>query len=191
MTASILAIDPSLTGTGFARLHLGTEGGWHGMTWTDGRSGKRNESLTERDERITTIAGNLRVDSWDLTAAGIEEPAYGAPGGSTWDRAGLWWRLAHKVLAYDVPLIQINSATRQKFAVGRAHSKKNPVDKADVAMAAAKMWPSVDIQGNNAADALVIASIVAAVAGLPVPFPMHQYRLDAIAGLRLPEEEAA
>lgn len=190
MTASILGIDPSLTGTGFARLRLDTNG-WHGVTWSDGRNGRRNETLTQRDERITTIASNLRIDTWNLNAAGIEGPAYGAPGGSTWDRAGLWWRLVHKVLADDVPLLAVNSSIRQKFAVGRAHSKKNPVDKADVAMAAAKMWPDVQIQGNNAADALVIASIVAAVAGLPVPFPMHQYRLDAIAGLRLPEEEAA
>ena len=62
--------------------------------------------------------------------------------------------------------------------------------KADVAMAVAKMWPDVQIQGNNAADALVIASITAAVAGLPVPFPMYQYRSDVVAGLRLPEEAA-
>lgn len=190
MTVSILGVDPSLTGTGFARLYLASNG-WHGVTWTDGRVGKRNESLIQRDERITTIASNLRVDSWSLTAAGIEEPAYGAPGGSTWDRAGLWWKLAHKVLAHDVPLIQVNTRHVQRFAVGRAHSKKNPVDKADVAMAVAKMWPDVDIRGNNAADALVIASIVAAVAGLPIPFPMHQYRQDVVSGLRLPEEEAA
>jgi crossover junction endodeoxyribonuclease RuvC len=189
MRPGILGIDPSLTGTGFARLYLDANG-WHGVTWTDGRDGKLKESLIQRDERITTIAGNLRVDSWNLTAAGVESPAYGAPGGSTWDRAGLWWRLVHKVQAHDVPLIQVSSAERQKFAVGHAHSKKNPVDKADVAMAVAKMWPDVDIRGNNAADALVIASIVAAVAGLPVPFPMHQYRSDVVAGLRLPEEAA-
>lgn len=189
MTASILGIDPSLTGTGFARLYLASNG-WHGVTWTDGRDGKRNESLIQRDDRIDTIADNLRMDSWDLTFAGIEEPAYAAPGGSSWDRAGLWWRLTHKVLAYDVPLIQVNNKLVQKFAVGRAHSKKNPVDKADVAMAVAKMWPDIEIRGNNAADALVIASIAAVCAGLTVPFPMYQYRTDVVAGLRLPEEAA-
>jgi crossover junction endodeoxyribonuclease RuvC len=190
MRPGILGIDPSLTGTGFARLYLDTNG-WHGVTWTDGRDGKRNESLLMRDDRIDAIADNLRLESWNLTAAGIEEPAYSTPGGSTWDRAGLWWRLVHKVLAYDVPLMQVNTKLVQKFAVGRAHSKKNPVDKADVAMAVAKMWPDVQIQGNNAADALVIASITAVAAGLPVPFPMHQYRLDVVSGLRLPDEEAA
>jgi crossover junction endodeoxyribonuclease RuvC len=190
VNASILGIDPSLTGTGFARLYLASNG-WHGVTWTDGRDGKRNESLAQRDERITTIAGNLRVDAWSLTAAGIEEPAYGAPGGSTWDRAGLWWRLAHKVLSHDVSLTQVNTRTVQKFAVGHAHTKKNPVDKADVAMAVAKMWPDVDIRGNNAADALVIASVIAAANDLPVPFPMYEYRQEALSGLRLPEKEAA
>lgn len=189
MRPGILGIDPSLTGTGFARLHLDSNG-WHGVTWTDGRDGKRNEPLSMRGERITRIAGNLRIDAWDVTAAGVEEPAYGAPGGSTWDRAGLWWGLVHKVLAADVPLIQVNNKHVQVFAVGHAHSKKNPVDKADVAMAVAKMWPDIEIRGNNAADALVIASIVAAVAGLPVPFPMYQYRSDVVAGLRLPEEAA-
>jgi crossover junction endodeoxyribonuclease RuvC len=190
VTATILGIDPSLTGTGFARLELNSAG-WHGVTWTDGRDGKRNESLIQRDDRIDRIADNLRLDSWDLSAAGIEEPAYGAPGGSTWDRAGLWWRLAHRVLTYDVPLMQVNTRIVQKFAVGRAHTKKNPVDKADVAMAVAKMWPDVVIQGNNAADALVIASVIAAVNDLPVPFDLPKYRTDVVSGLRLPEKEAA
>lgn len=186
---SVLGIDPSLTGTGFARLHYGPLG-WHGVTWSEGRGGKRNESLAMRDQRIRDIAESLSGEVQSLRAAAIEEPAYGAPGGSTWDRAGLWWKLVHKVLAHDVPLIQVNTKHVQRFAVGHAHSKKNPVDKADVAMAAAKMWPDVDIRGNNAADALVIASIVAAVADLPVPFPMYQYRTDVVAGLRLPEEAA-
>ncbi|MDF2969545.1 MAG: hypothetical protein K0Q93_3323, partial [Nocardioidaceae bacterium] len=48
------------------------------------------------------------------------------------------------------------------------------------AMAAAKMWPDIEVRGNNAADALVIASIAAVTLDLPVPFPMHGYRREVV-----------
>lgn len=191
MTPMVLGVDTSLTRTGFALIRYEEEG-WVVNTWTEGRKGKRNESLYLRDQRQDLILGGLYcVPLAMLTAAGIESPAFGAPGGSTFDRAGLWWRMVHKLLQYNVDVTQVTSAQRQKFAVGRASSAKNPVDKADVAMAVAKMWPQADIQGNDQADALTIASVIAALSDLPVPFPMHQYRQDVVAGLRLPEEEAA
>lgn len=181
MNGSILGIDTSLTGTGFAYLRC-TDGEWTGTTWTSGRKGKRNEPLPMRYERIRLIAREVHnVQLHRVIAAGIEEPAYGAPGGSTHDRSGLWWQVAHELMDWKVPLHEVNSSTRKKFATGSAGSVKNPVDKADVAMAAAKMWPEVGIKGNNAADALVIASVIAVAVGLPVPFPLHQYRIDSVA----------
>jgi hypothetical protein len=65
------------------------------------------------------------------------------------------------------------------------------VDKADVAMAAARMWPDVQIRGNDQADALVLASAGAVLLALPVPFDVTQYRRDALAKLSIPTEEAA
>jgi crossover junction endodeoxyribonuclease RuvC len=190
VTARVLGIDPSLTGTGFAELT------WTGYEWsvyarTSGRSGKRGESLRERDERLSLVTSQLySVESQDLCAVAIEAPAFGAPGGSTWDRAGLWWRLVHRLLSYEVPIVQVTSAQRQKFAVGRAHSAKNPVDKADVAMAAMKMWPGAAIVGENAADAVVIASIAACLVDLPVPFPLHGYRSEVLDKIRSTQEAA-
>lgn len=190
MTPMVLGVDTSLTGTGFALLRH-DEDRWVVNTWTEGRKGKRNESLEMRDQRQDMILGGLYcVPLSMLTAAGIESPAYGAPGGSTWDRAGLWWRMTHRLLQYNVDVTQVTSAQRQKFAVGHAHSAKNPVDKADVAMAVARMWPQAEIRGNDAADALVIASVIAVLNDLPVPFEVYQYRQDVVAGLRLPEEAA-
>lgn len=187
MNGNILGIDTSLTGTGFALIRC-IDGEWTGTTWTAGRKGKRKEPLPLRHERIRAIVSEiLRVDLSHLTAAGIEQPAYGAPGGSTHDRSGLWWQVTHELMDWKVPVHEVNSSTRKKFATGSAGSVKNPVDKADVAMAAAKMWPEVEIRGNNAADALVIASVIAASVGLPVPFPMHQYRVDALAATRAGE----
>ena len=184
----ILAIDPSLAGTGFALLEHQPPSHWHAQSWTRGRPGRRAEPLTERDRRITSIVADLHtVDLRTVDLAAIEQPAFGAPGGSTWDRAGLWWALVHRLVANDIPVIQVNSATRQKFAVGHAHSASNPVDKADVAVAASRMWPDTVITGNNAADAVVIASVAAVVLDLPVPFPLHQYRRTATAKIQLPD----
>jgi crossover junction endodeoxyribonuclease RuvC len=182
-----LGIDPSLTGTGVAVLDC--EGGrWSGRTWSTGRPGKRGEPLTARNQRIGGIVADLlSVDLWSVDHAAVEEPAHGAPGGSTWDRAGLWWAIVHRLLAYDIPVVQVNSSQRQKFAVGHAHSKRNPVDKSDVAMAAAKMWPDVPIRGNNAADALVIASVAAALDGPAVPFRLTEYRMDVLDKIRTRE----
>lgn len=190
MNGNILGIDTSLTGTGFALIRC-TDGDWTGTTWTSGRKGKRQEPLPLRHERLRAIVRDIhRADMGHVIAAGIEQPAYGAPGGSTHDRSGLWWQITHELMDWKVPVHEVNSSTRKKFAVGTAGSAKNPVDKADVAMAAAKMWPDLEIRGNNAADALIIASVIAATVGLPVPFPMHQYRTDALTGLR-PTDEAA
>jgi Holliday junction resolvasome RuvABC endonuclease subunit len=176
----VLGLDPSLTGTGMAALHY-HNGRWVGITASRGRPGKRGESLEVRDRRQQEILEHLYGANLDgLDVAGVESPAFGAPGGSTWDRAGLWWRLVHSLIHHRVPVVQVTSGQRQKFAVGRAHSAKNPVDKADVAMAAAKMWPDIEIRGNNAADALVIASIAAVTLDLPVPFPMHGYRREVV-----------
>lgn len=187
----VLGVDTSLTGTGFALIQWGRDG-WLVNTWTEGRKGKRGESLRMRDQRQDLILSALPTEALaSLTAAGIESPAFGAPGGSTWDRAGLWWRMVHKLLAHNVDVTQVTSAQRQKFAVGHAHSAKNPVDKADVAMAVAKMWPHAEIRGNDAADALVVASITAVLNDLSVPFDLPKYRTDVIAGLRPPEKEAA
>ena len=180
----ILGLDPSLTGTGMAALHY-HHGRWVGITASHGRQGKRNEPLAVRDRRQQDIVEALYgANLGELDVAGVEAPAFGAPGGSTWDRAGLWWRLVHSLVHHQVPVVQVTSGQRQKFATGHAHSKARPVDKSDVAMAVAKMWPDVEIHGNNAADALVIASIAAVALDLPVPFPVHGYRREVVEAIR-------
>lgn len=191
MTASILGVDASLTGTGYAVIHY-EDGRWSGSTWKRGRKGRQKESLIERDERLSYITSDLHcVDLGGLMAAGIEQPLTNTPGGATWDRAGLWWRLVHRLLACDVPLVQVNSAKRQKFAVGKASARGRKVEKHAVLEAARAMWPMLTVEDDNAADALVVATVVAVLCELPVPFEMTDFRLDVVAGLRLPEEEAA
>lgn len=190
MTASILGVDASLTATGYAVVHY-DDGRWTGSTWKRGRKGRQKESLTERDERLSLIASDLHcVDLGGLLAAGIEQPLTNTPGGSTWDRAGLWWRLVHRLLACDVPLVQVNSAKRQKFATGRSSRRGLKVEKNEVLDAVRGMWPMVNVEDHNAADALSVASVVAVLCELPVPFEMTGFRHEVVAGLRLPEEAA-
>lgn len=187
----VLGVDSSLTGTGFAVVELGSAG-WSTAMWTAGRKGSRSESLAQRSRRVASIVDSIEdAGISTLSAAGIEAPAHGARGGSVWDRAHLWWEIVERLLSSGVPVVLVNSSTRQKFAVGHSHSVQRPVDKSDVAMAAARMWPEAEIVGNNAADALVIASVVASRMGLDVPFPLHGYRRDALAAVAVPRVAVA
>jgi crossover junction endodeoxyribonuclease RuvC len=191
MTVSLLGVDASLTGTGYAVIHY-RDGHWTGSAWTRGRKGHRNESLEDRDERLSYITSDLHcVDLGGLTAAGIEQPLTNTPGGSSWDRAGLWWRLVHRLLVCDVPVVEVNSAKRQKFAVGKSSARGRKVEKHAVLEAVRVMWPMVKVEDDNAADALVVASVIAVLYELPVPFGMTDFRHEVVSGLRLPGKEAA
>lgn len=197
MTASayVLGVDPSLTGTGVARINQdGTVAVRH-----FGRKGRRDETLVQRVDRIRAIVAELAEwaqvepddpDSETWADRGlpalvvIETAAHSRTGGSTWDRAGLWWAIAWSSIGRDGERVaQCAPTTRARWATGTGRA-----DKAAVSSAVSRLWPDVDIDCENCADALALATIGAQHLGWDVP--TLQRHLDALGAVTWPEEAA-
>lgn len=152
----VLGVDPSLTSLGVALLtDTSVSAG------AIASKGKRSDTLAMRDARITALVEGVRpwVPSGGLVV--IEGPAFGAPGGSTWDRAGLWHRLVNMFFAMGCEVAVAAPGTRAKWATGNGKS-----DKAAVAVAVSRLFPELELDNSDAADALVMAAIGAQVLGM-------------------------
>ncbi|RZT87515.1 Holliday junction resolvasome RuvABC endonuclease subunit [Pseudonocardia sediminis] len=165
----VLGIDLSLTRTGVGIID-------HAEPQCVARaeivesSGRRAESLLDRDRRLYRIAaGVLEHATDDTTLVGIEMGVTArVAGGSLWDRAGCWWRIVHALHRRNVRVVSVNPATLKKWATGRGNA-----DKSDVSVAMARLWPDVDSPSNDGWDGLAAASMCAQHLEWPVPSRAH------------------
>lgn len=179
-----MGIDISLTRTGVAFAGDPLDGGVE--TFSFGRKGKRNESLLERHERLRTLTGEV-MDSIDGHAerplvACIEDVAFGTPGGSTTDRAALWWFIVNDLMSMDIPVVAVNVSKVKIYATG----KGNKHEKDEVMLAIVRRYPDAPIQNNDEADATALAMIGTRLAGRPYEASLPQTHLRAMEGLVLP-----
>jgi crossover junction endodeoxyribonuclease RuvC len=174
----VVGIDPSLTGTGIATI---TE---HGPTVDTIVTKPTGDTTRDRDRRMQRIADRvLDIVGRSTGLVVIEGPAF-SRGASphTWDRAGLWWRLVHELHAADVPLAVCGPTVRAKWATGNGGAGK-----AVVVAAAARMWPDVPITDDNAADALVFATMAAQHLDVPMPVRLLARHTEALGGVNWPK----
>lgn len=177
----VLGIDPSLTSTGVAVIYDGSARvpGVDAITAVFKTTGKRADPIATMDARIGRIA-DFVMDFATVDLAVIEGPSLGSHGGSPWDRAGLWWRIVHRLLAADVPVAVCPPKVRCKWATGVGGGPK--ASKPMVAVAVARLWPHVDADSDDEWDALGMASIGAQRLGLPVPSRAHHAaQLESVA----------
>lgn len=157
----IVGLDLSLTCTGIATI---LPGGWVQTAAITSR-GKRDDTLAQRAQRIRDLADRI----FDYTPPGhveviIESPSHGQPGGSIWDRAGLWWLIANRLIECHVPVHHAAPTTVKKWIAGKGNA-----DKGAVAAAVQKLFPDLTIGTSDEADALALAHIAAVRAGYSVP----------------------
>ena len=193
MTAYVIGLDPSLTATGSARI---TQDGDVQLAHF-GRKGRRDESLVSRADRVRGIVMDATdwVHSEPLDASSdewtdwgwpevvaIEGMSYGSQGGSAQDRAHLWWELVGHFVGpvAAVPVVEVAPSVRAKWATGRGNA-----DKGAVAAAMARLWPAVEIDCDNCADALALASIAAGRLGW---IDTTKARRDAVAKVAWPAD---
>jgi crossover junction endodeoxyribonuclease RuvC len=179
-----VGIDVSLTRTGVAYVGDPLDGGIE--TFHFGRPGKRNESLAMRLERLESIVDGVRGSlsehmEWPRLAC-IEDVAFGTPGGSTTDRAALWWMLVQMLTREKIPVLAINVSKVKIYATGRG----NKHEKDEVMLAIVRRYPDAPIQNNDEADATALAAIGARLLGRPYESALPQTHLRAMEGLELP-----
>jgi crossover junction endodeoxyribonuclease RuvC len=174
VVSAVVGLDLSLASTGVAVCHAG------GPAFVDtiATKGRRGDSLTERRERARTIKERIRTFFAHGALVVIEGPAHAAPGGSTWDRAGLWWAVVDMALDYG-PVAVVAPATRAKWAAGSGRS-----DKAAVGAAMARRAPDVIATNADEVDALALAWMGAQWLGL---LPATKAELAALAAVKWPE----
>jgi Holliday junction resolvasome RuvABC endonuclease subunit len=171
---SAVGLDLSLTSSGVARLH--PDGA--GYTWTIASTGHRNDTLTERADRIRITATAIVTDINDGDQVVLEAPSYGSTGSSSWDRAGLWWAVVTRLTARRIPLHLCPPSTRAKWATGSGRA-----DKAAVAASMAKLFPAIEISNSDESDALALAHICAVHLGHQVP-QLARHNLDQLGKVR-------
>lgn len=149
----IAGLDVSLTGTGIA-----TTAG----TTTITTKGKRADSLVQRHRRFQGITRRLFDELGTCDLAVVEAPAYGAPGGSTWDRGGLWWLIIDGLLDREIPVALVSPRSRAKYAAGNGNAGKAAV------MRAVQQTYGVLTSDDNQSDALCLRAMGHDWAGQPI-----------------------
>lgn len=160
----VIGIDPSLSRTGVAVV----EEGRLPVVFSLPTTGSRAATLDERAERIDNIVLDATGPADGAYLAAIEGPAFNHPGGSTWDRAGLWWRMADRLWRKLIPTATVSPKTRAKWATGHGNAGK-----AAVQHALETMW-NLRVRNDDEADALALATMAAQWAGMNVPTLDHQ-----------------
>lgn len=181
-----MGIDVSLTRTGVAYVGLDDDQAKVVETSHHGRAGKRNEPLMQRLERLRSIVDGvaesiLEHAEWPQVAL-IEDVPFGTPGGSTTDRAALWWMLVDMLTRREIPVIAANVSKVKIYATGRG----NKHEKDEVMLSIVRRYPDAPIENNDEADATVLAMMGVRLLGQPYEVSMPQTHLRAMDGLAMP-----
>lgn len=165
----VVGIDPSLTSTGVARVH---PDGSIGVERVRSR-GTRADTWAMRAARIVDLTVAVVEASAGASLAVIEGPAYAQGArGSSHDRSGLWWAIA---TALPCPLAVVTPTGRAKYATGRGNAGKD-----EVLLAVARRYPGAPVDGNDTADALILAAMGARHLGMPVEASLPVAHLAAM-----------
>lgn len=162
-----IGIDPSLTGTAIAAIDEDRQLD----TWlyeTAGAKDQPHGDMMRRQVRIERwLRDRLEALAADHQIAGIaiEGPSL-APQrmGKDHERAGLWWALYKRASMYERsrdPLV-ISPKQRAKYATGNGNAGKDAV-----MLGVCRRWPPF-AGGNDEADAVTLAAILARLDGSPV-----------------------
>jgi crossover junction endodeoxyribonuclease RuvC len=145
-------------------------------------------SLLQRHDRITTLETLI----WKATGLSdpeacpdlivVEGPSYGSVGGTAHDRSGLWHRVVARPLSLGIDVVEVPPSNVKKYATGNGAA-----DKDKVLAAVIRRYPHVDVDGNDVADALVLAAIGSRHSGAPIEASLPATHLTAMAKIRWPE----
>ncbi len=170
MSACVVGIDLSLTGTGIADSF--------GTVQLVTSSGSKDADLASRWSRLRKVCGEVvqivNVAQPDLVV--IEAPAYASKLGSMHDRSGLWWLVVDRLLEVT-DVVEVAPAGRAKYATGKGNASK------DVVLAeVVRRFPDYTGSNNNSADAYVLMAMGLDHLGYPlVEMPaLNRTALDAV-----------
>jgi len=150
----VVGLDLSLTSTGWARINTTTE------------TGRITPKGTGHD-RLGHILEDIFRIVFDADLITVEGPSFGSGQAirqnGHHERAGLWWLVTHHLWVVGVPFAVIPPATLKRYATGKGNATKDAV-----LAAAIRRYPQVGFDGNDQADALILAAMGADHLGQPI-----------------------
>ena len=174
-----MAVDPSLTCTGVAKVEFGAfVDGCLPASWETWRARWRDETPTSPESerrRMRYILGEiLALAPRRIDLSVVEGPAPHAKfRGKPDEMGGLRWMLIDQLLARG-PVVVIDPMTRALLATGYGRSSKDAV----LAQVRAD-FPEPHVPDHNVADAVTLAGAGAAQLGFPVRYGVAQVRAHA------------
>lgn len=114
-------------------------------------------------KRLSRILGDIEPEIAGADVVGLEGLSYASKGTAAQVLPWLWGRIVDLCVVHEVPLVVVPPASRMKYVTGKGNAAKDAV-----LAAAIRRWPNVDIQGNDTADALIVAAIVCRQRGFPI-----------------------
>jgi crossover junction endodeoxyribonuclease RuvC len=165
----LVGLDLSLTSTGVAAIGHHTA---RVTTITPGGTGH---------PRLRKLLSGIWDHACRVDLAVIEGPSFGSKGGQQHERGGLWWLVAHMLWEAGIPYVVISPAQVKKYATGYGGGVKSGKDK--VLAAVIRRYPDVPVDGNDQADALVLAAMAADHYGHPLA-PVPQLNRGALATVK-------
>lgn len=174
----VTGIDPSLTGTGLARI-VSDAGKVRAVATHTVGSEPCGKSVEARLDRLSVIVSEVAEFILPGSLVLIESPAYTRQAGARHERSGLWWLIARAAKAAGCRVVEVSPTARARYATGNG----NPGKRAVVA-AMREQFPLVPLADDNQADALALAQLGMRLVGSPIEREPRQHHLDAVAAVR-------
>lgn len=177
----IVGLDLSLTSTGLAIVDTGPGGAT--VLHRVRSNGHKTATLAARGHRLDLITYAIEEHVCPLGSyqhvdlVVVEGPSYGQHRQSgQHDRAGLWWQTVRLAASLaDGYVVEVPPATRTKYATGKGNAPKD-----HVLASVVRRYPHVPVDGNDTADALVLAAMGARHLGVPLEERLPQANLQAM-----------
>ena len=152
-----VGLDLSLTSTGIAIIHDGTA-----TVRRITSKPKPKATTADQAERLDILVSQIisAIPPSDSTMVAIEGPSYGSSGSAAHILGGLWWLVRHSLRVEGLDVTVVAPGTVKKYATGSGNAAKD-----QVLAAVVRRYPDVDVTGNDEADALVLAAIIARING--------------------------
>jgi crossover junction endodeoxyribonuclease RuvC len=146
----VIGLDLSLTSTGVA----GSAG------WADRI---RPAPTLDLFIRLRIIRQRVMDYVRDADLVVVEGLAISRQTGQHLTRAGLWHLVMEQIDAHSIPWAEVSPTGLKRYATGKGNSPKD-----EVLAAVVRRFPTVEVRGNDEADALVLAAMGADHLGVPI-----------------------